>query len=63
VTITRTVFTLFYEPFAKKHRIEFRLDSLDGPGDLNDMRIISGKYKGHRLVSFQAGHIRPTLIE
>jgi 16S rRNA (guanine966-N2)-methyltransferase len=24
------------------------------------MRIISGKYKGHKLVSFQAGHIRPT---
>ena len=24
------------------------------------MRIISGKYKGHPLVSFQADHIRPT---
>jgi 16S rRNA (guanine966-N2)-methyltransferase len=24
------------------------------------MRIISGKYKGHHLVSFKAGHIRPT---
>lgn len=24
------------------------------------MRIISGKFKGHQLVSFQAGHIRPT---
>lgn len=24
------------------------------------MRVISGKYKGHKLVSFQAGHIRPT---
>lgn len=24
------------------------------------MRIISGKYKGHQLVSFQADHIRPT---
>jgi len=24
------------------------------------MRIISGKYKGHHLVSFQADHIRPT---
>lgn len=24
------------------------------------MRIISGKYKGHQLVSFQAEHIRPT---
>lgn len=24
------------------------------------MRIISGKYKGHSLVSFQADHIRPT---
>ena len=24
------------------------------------MRIIGGKYKGHHLVSFQAGHIRPT---
>lgn len=24
------------------------------------MRIISGKYKGHNLVSFKAGHIRPT---
>lgn len=24
------------------------------------MRIISGKYKGHNLVSFQADHIRPT---
>lgn len=24
------------------------------------MRIISGKYKGHHLVSFQASHIRPT---
>lgn len=24
------------------------------------MRIISGKYKGHQLASFQAGHIRPT---
>lgn len=24
------------------------------------MRIISGKYKGHRLAAFQAGHIRPT---
>lgn len=24
------------------------------------MRIISGKYKGHPLVSFTAGHIRPT---
>src|ERR1700730_12083496 len=24
------------------------------------MRIISGKYKGHKLVSFQEGHIRPT---
>ncbi len=25
------------------------------------MRIISGKYKGHQLVSFQAEHIRPTM--
>lgn len=24
------------------------------------MRVISGKYKGRHLVSFQAGHIRPT---
>ena len=24
------------------------------------MRIIAGKYRGRRLVSFQAGHIRPT---
>lgn len=24
------------------------------------MRIIAGKYKGHRLVSFKADHIRPT---
>lgn len=24
------------------------------------MRIISGRFKGHRLVSFQADHIRPT---
>lgn len=24
------------------------------------MRIISGKYKGHHLVPFQAGHLRPT---
>ena len=24
------------------------------------MRIISGKYKGHQLVSFDADHIRPT---
>lgn len=24
------------------------------------MRIIAGKYKGYHLVSFQAGHIRPT---
>ncbi|MBL7669284.1 MAG: 16S rRNA (guanine(966)-N(2))-methyltransferase RsmD [Bdellovibrionaceae bacterium] len=24
------------------------------------MRIISGKYKGHHLISFQADHIRPT---
>jgi 16S rRNA (guanine966-N2)-methyltransferase len=24
------------------------------------MRIISGKFKGHRLVAFQADHIRPT---
>jgi 16S rRNA (guanine966-N2)-methyltransferase len=24
------------------------------------MRIISGKFKGHKLVSFEAGHIRPT---
>lgn len=24
------------------------------------MRIISGKFKGHHLVSFKAGHIRPT---
>lgn len=24
------------------------------------MRVISGKYKGHQLVSFSAGHIRPT---
>jgi 16S rRNA (guanine966-N2)-methyltransferase len=24
------------------------------------MRVISGKYKGHKLVSFQASHIRPT---
>jgi 16S rRNA (guanine966-N2)-methyltransferase len=24
------------------------------------MRVISGKYKGHKLVSFQAEHIRPT---
>ncbi|GIL16791.1 MAG: methyltransferase [Oligoflexia bacterium] len=24
------------------------------------MRIISGKYRGHHLTSFQAGHIRPT---
>ncbi len=24
------------------------------------MRIIAGKYKGHHLVSFKAGHIRPT---
>ncbi len=24
------------------------------------MRIIGGKFKGHHLVSFQAGHIRPT---
>lgn len=24
------------------------------------MRIISGKYKGHQLVDFSAGHIRPT---
>jgi 16S rRNA (guanine966-N2)-methyltransferase len=24
------------------------------------MRIISGKYRGHQLVSFQADHIRPT---
>jgi 16S rRNA (guanine966-N2)-methyltransferase len=24
------------------------------------MRVISGKYKGHKLVSFQADHIRPT---
>lgn len=24
------------------------------------MRIISGKYKGHLLVAFKAGHIRPT---
>ena len=24
------------------------------------MRVISGKFKGHKLVSFQAGHIRPT---
>ena len=24
------------------------------------MRIISGKFKGHKLVSFDAGHIRPT---
>lgn len=24
------------------------------------MRVISGKYKGHQLVSFQADHIRPT---
>lgn len=24
------------------------------------MRIIAGKYKGHPLVSFEAGHIRPT---
>ena len=24
------------------------------------MRIISGKYKGHRLVSFDADHLRPT---
>ncbi|MAV91101.1 MAG: 16S rRNA (guanine(966)-N(2))-methyltransferase RsmD [Bdellovibrionaceae bacterium] len=24
------------------------------------MRIISGKYKGHRLVAFKASHIRPT---
>lgn len=24
------------------------------------MRVISGKYKGHHLVSFQADHIRPT---
>ena len=25
------------------------------------MRIISGKYKGHHLVSFQAQHLRPTM--
>ena len=25
------------------------------------MRIISGKYKGHQLVSFQADHLRPTM--
>ena len=24
------------------------------------MRIIAGKYKGHQLVAFKAGHIRPT---
>lgn len=24
------------------------------------MRVISGKYRGHRLVSFQASHLRPT---
>lgn len=24
------------------------------------MRVISGKYKGHQLVSFQASHVRPT---